>query len=103
MVSVPLSMLQARRDQGQFAPAAEAMARTILQLRVYHPAEFEIFPDGSVVWRDTITGREEVIARLQEFSKQTANEVRLIHIPTNSLIGRMNTHVDDKPADSTAG
>lgn len=79
------------------------MARTILQLQVYNPAEFEIFPDGSVVWRDTITGREETIARLQEFSKQTANGVRLVHIPTNSLIGRMNTQVDDKPADSKAG
>jgi hypothetical protein len=47
--------------------------------------------------------REEAIAGLQGFSKQTANQVRLIHIPTNSLIAGMNTHVDDKPADSTAG
>jgi hypothetical protein len=63
---------------------------------------FEIFPDNSALWRHTITGREEAIARLQEFSVQTANEVRLIHLPTNTLIATMNTR-DRKPKDSTAG
>src|SRR5580692_6666686 len=35
-------------------------------------------------------------------SKQTPNEVRLIHLPTSVLIATMNTRTDDKPADSTA-
>jgi hypothetical protein len=64
---------------------------------------FEIFPDGSALWRHTITCREAAITRLREFSMQTANEVRLIHPPTFTLIATMNTRVDGKPTDSTAG
>jgi hypothetical protein len=51
---------------------------------------FEIFPDGSALWRHTVTGREEAIKRLQELSTQTTNEVRLIHLPTSTLIASLN-------------
>jgi hypothetical protein len=64
---------------------------------------FEIFPDGSALWRNTIRGHEEAIKQLREFSTKTANEVRLIHLPTNTLIATMNTRIDGKPTDSTAG
>src|SRR5580700_3770617 len=42
---------------------------------------FEIVPDGSALWRHTITGHE-AIKGLRELSAQTANEVRLIHLPS---------------------
>ena len=64
---------------------------------------FEIFPDGSAIWRITISGRERAIARVREFAAQTANEVRLMHLGSNTLITAMNTRVDSKPTGSTAG
>jgi hypothetical protein len=62
---------------------------------------FEIFPDGSALWRYTVTGREEAIKRLQELSTQTTNEVRLIHLPTNMLIALLNAHSDGHGTDTT--
>ena len=50
------------------------------------------------LWRDTIRGHEEAIKQLREFSTKTANEVRLIHLPTQTLIATLNT-----PADGKAG
>jgi hypothetical protein len=57
---------------------------------------FEMFPDGSALWRNTVTGRDEAIKRLQELSAQTANEVRLMHLPTQTVIAEMNAHADTK-------
>jgi hypothetical protein len=51
---------------------------------------FEILPDGSPVWRVTITGHQSAIEKLQELAKQTANEVRAMHLPTKTLIAAMN-------------
>jgi hypothetical protein len=50
---------------------------------------FEVFPDGSLVWRDTVTGHENAIRRLRELAEVTDNEFRLIHIPTNALIASL--------------
>jgi hypothetical protein len=36
---------------------------------------FEIFPDGSALWRNTVRGHEEAIKQLREFSTKTANGV----------------------------
>ncbi len=52
---------------------------------------FEVFPDGSLVWRDTVTGHENAIRRLRELAEVTDNEFRLIHIPTNALIASLKT------------
>ncbi len=64
---------------------------------------FEIFPDGSALWRITISGHGEAIKRLGEYAAQTANEVRLMHLPTQTVIAALNTPADGKPTDSTAG
>lgn len=64
---------------------------------------FEIFSDGSALWRHTITGRDEAIKALQEFSAQTANEVRLMHLPTQTLIAAINTPADGKGTGPTPG
>ena len=61
---------------------------------------FEIFPDGSAMWRNTIRGHEEAIKQLRELSTKTANEVRLVHLPTQTLIAALNTPSDGKPTDS---
>lgn len=64
---------------------------------------FEIFPDGSALWRHTVTGRDEAIKRLQELSVQTANEVRLMHLPTNTVTATANTPADGKDIDLMPG
>lgn len=64
---------------------------------------FEIFPDGSALWRHTVTGHEEAIKALQEFSAKTTNEVRLMHLPTQTLIAAMNTPADAKDTEPTPG
>ena len=50
---------------------------------------FGVFPDGSLVWRDSVTGHEKAIRRLQELSALIDNEFRVMHIPTNSLIASL--------------
>jgi hypothetical protein len=52
---------------------------------------FEIYPDGSPVWQDVVLGHEKAILKLRELSAKTPNEVRLMHLPTNSIVAAMNT------------
>jgi len=51
---------------------------------------FEIFPDGSPLWRESVFGLENATRRLKELSAQTKNEIRAIHIPTNTVIATTN-------------
>jgi hypothetical protein len=50
---------------------------------------FEAFPDGSLVWRDSVTGYENAIRRLRELVELTDNEFRVMHVPTNTLIASL--------------
>ena len=51
---------------------------------------FEQFPNGDVLWRMTVTGHENAIQQLRELSATTYNEVRLIYLPTQSVVAVMN-------------
>lgn len=51
---------------------------------------FEILRDGTAIWKEAVSGHENAIRKLAEISKQTSNEVRVMHILTNSLIASMN-------------
>ena len=51
---------------------------------------FEVLPDGSVSWRCTVEGREQAMSKLRELAAPTLNELRLMHLPTQTLIARMN-------------
>jgi len=51
---------------------------------------FEILPDGTPMWREAVTGHENAIKRLHELSARTANEVRVMHLPTDTLIAQKN-------------
>lgn len=51
---------------------------------------FEVTPDGSPLWREAVTGHENAIQRLQELSAKTTNEVRVIHLPTKTVIAAVN-------------
>jgi len=51
---------------------------------------FEILPDGTPMWREAVTGHENAIRKLHELSARTTNEVRVMHLATNSLIASKN-------------
>jgi hypothetical protein len=51
---------------------------------------FEVLPDGDAIWREAAPGHENAIGRLLELSKQTSNEVRVIHVLSKTLIASMN-------------
>ena len=51
---------------------------------------FEQFPNGDVLWRMTVIGHENAIQQLRELAATTYNEVRAVHLPTQSVIAVMN-------------
>ena len=50
---------------------------------------FEVFPDGALIWRDSVTGHEKAIQRLRELVQATDNEFRVMHVLTNTLIASL--------------
>lgn len=52
---------------------------------------FEVLPNGDPIWKATVSGHQKAIERLVELSKQTKNEVRVMHILSNTLIASMNS------------
>jgi len=61
---------------------------------------FEHFSNGEVLWRMTVTGHENAIQQLRELSATTYNEVRLVHLPTQSVIAVMNHASKETPSPS---
>jgi hypothetical protein len=51
---------------------------------------FEVLPDGAVIWKEAVPSHENAIRKLQELSKRTSNEVRVMHVLSNTLIATMN-------------
>jgi len=51
---------------------------------------FEVLPDGTPMWREAVTGHDAAIRKLHELSARTTNEVRVMHLPTNTLIASKN-------------
>jgi hypothetical protein len=51
---------------------------------------FEVLPNGDPIWRETVSGHENAVRRLKELAKQTSNEVRVMHVLSNTLIASMN-------------
>jgi hypothetical protein len=50
---------------------------------------FEVFPDGTQIWRDSVAGHEKAIGRLRALAEATDNEFRVMHLPTNTLIASL--------------
>jgi hypothetical protein len=51
---------------------------------------FEILPDGAPIWKELVSGHEEAIRKLQELGTQTKNEMRLMHVASNTIIATVN-------------
>jgi hypothetical protein len=52
---------------------------------------FEIMPDGAPMWRATVPHHEDALHKLTELAALTQNEMRLMHLPSNTLIAAINT------------
>ena len=52
---------------------------------------FEVLEDGSLVWRETGLGHADSVRKMQELAAKTTNEVRMLHLPTKTLIAALNT------------
>jgi hypothetical protein len=51
---------------------------------------FEVLPDGGLIWREMVPGDEKAVWKLVELSKRTSNEIRAMHVLTNTLIASVN-------------
>jgi hypothetical protein len=58
---------------------------------------FEIFPDASPVWRGCVSGYEDAIRKLQDLATQTSNELRVMHVPTKTVIATLNAPQSPAP------
>ena len=60
---------------------------------------FEILPDGSPMWKCAVAGHENAVQQLRELAKQTDNEVRIMHLASNTIIAVMKASPqgDDTP------
>lgn len=47
---------------------------------------FEILPDGSPIWKCAVAGHENAVQQLRELAAKTNNEVRIMHLPTQTVI-----------------
>jgi hypothetical protein len=55
---------------------------------------FEVMPDGDLIWRAKIDGHESAVYQLQQAAKGSANEFRLMHIPSMTVIATINAKAD---------
>jgi hypothetical protein len=51
---------------------------------------FEIFPDGSALWRGAAVCHGDAIRKLQELAAAATNEMRLMQLQTNTVIATIN-------------
>src|SRR5438874_1137868 len=57
---------------------------------------FERLPDGSVLWRGTVTGLGQARVKLKKLARETSNEVFAMHIFSQQVVARVNA-TDGQP------
>jgi hypothetical protein len=64
--------------------------------------EYDLFEtvNGEPIWRCSVIGLEPATAKLKELAAVTRNELRLMHLPSNSLIAQANSKADSEPPQS---
>ncbi len=63
---------------------------------------FEILPDGSPIWKCAVAGHENAVQQLRELARHTSNELRIMHLSTNTIIAVLNAPAQRiDPASST--
>lgn len=51
---------------------------------------FQVLADGSLLWRATISGHSAATDKLQQLAMLESSEFRLIHLPDNTVIAKVN-------------
>jgi hypothetical protein len=51
---------------------------------------FEVLAEGAPLWRQMAAGRESALRKLREFSEQTSNDIRVMHVPSDTVVASMN-------------
>lgn len=51
---------------------------------------FEVLPDGSLEWRECVDGRDPALSRAKELAASSANEFRVMHLPTGAIVAVLN-------------
>jgi len=51
---------------------------------------FEKLPDGSILWRDVLYGKENAIAKLRELAALSPNEFMAVHVPSREVVASAN-------------
>jgi hypothetical protein len=49
---------------------------------------FEKLPDGKVIWRFSVTGHDNAIAKFEQIAAISANEVFVTHVDTQEVVVR---------------
>jgi hypothetical protein len=49
---------------------------------------YEKLPNGKVVWRFSVAGRDRAIAKFEQIAAISANEVFVVHVDTQEVIAR---------------
>jgi hypothetical protein len=50
---------------------------------------FEVMPDGTTVWKSAAAGHELAIIQMKALASKTKNEIRVMHLPTNSVVATL--------------
>ena len=62
---------------------------------------FEILPDGSPIWKCAVAGHENAVQQLRELARHTSNELRIMHLSTNTIIAVLNAPPHSETAHSS--
>jgi hypothetical protein len=64
---------------------------------------FQVLPDGTLVWRETLAGHAAAVARLQRVAVLESCEFRLLYLPDKTVIATMNTQKKETSPPKNAG
>jgi|SRR5215831_8479939 len=51
---------------------------------------FEVNEDGSLSWRDAVSGHDAALARMHELAAHSTREFRMLHLPSHSIVVVLN-------------
>lgn len=51
---------------------------------------FEVFPDETVEWLESVPGHDAALSRARDLAAKSTNELRVMHLPTNSIVAVLN-------------
>ena len=58
---------------------------------------FQVFSDGTLLWRETVVGHSAAIKRLEQLALLESCEFQLLHLADKSVIARMNAPKQKTP------